>query len=309
VQKIIITGVSGFVGRHLAKELFDQGNEVIGAGLDPNFDEKLRPYVQTYVGECDLTNPESVAKLPLETADAVINLAGLAQVGSSFGKEELYMRINVGVHTGLLDRLKEIGKTSTRVVAISTGAVYDNNQPMPISESSLLIKEGSPYALSKVAMEKAVKEYEEGGMNIVIARPFNHIGPGQLGGFLLPDLADQALHKEKITVGNLNTERDYTDVRDVVKAYALLATQEVLNHDLYNICSGKSVSGEEILKNVLKECGKESLPVEIDQTRIRPNDPLRIVGDSSLLQQDTGWEPKIPIEQTISDFVALEKSV
>lgn len=291
------------MGHHLAAELSQSSCQVLGSGLDDQLDPKLSPLVAEYYGNTDLTSPEAVAKLPLDEVDAIINLAGLAQQGSSFGKEDLYNRINVGVHTTVLDRLKQLDRKDVRVVAISTGAVYDSDQQMPISEAGALVKDGSPYALSKIAMEEALQPYIDDGFDVVIARPFNHIGPGQLGGFLLPDLTEQALHNDKVTVGNLKSERDYTDVRDVVKAYVLLATQPTLASSMYNVCSGRSVAGETILQEVLKACNRQDLPVEIDSARIRPNDPPKIVGDNSRLKQDTGWQPTIPLEQTIQDFV------
>src|SRR5690606_25202467 len=131
--------------------------------------------------------------------DAVINLAGLAQVGASFGKEELYNRINVEVHTVLVKRLESLG-SSARVVAIITGAVYDNHQAMPLNEGSTLTTVGAPYTLSKIAMEQALQPFMDGGMDIVIVRPFNHVGPGQRGGFLVPDLSEQLLAGPTVTV-------------------------------------------------------------------------------------------------------------
>src|SRR5688572_22106451 len=118
MKEILVTGVSGFVGHHLAAELTGQGHHVIGTDRGEELSPELRPFVAEYFGECDLTDADAVAGLPLDRADAVINLAGLAQVGASFGDDERYNRINVGVHTVLADRLLELGKHSTRVVAV-----------------------------------------------------------------------------------------------------------------------------------------------------------------------------------------------
>src|SRR5690606_38366342 len=129
------------------------------------------------------------------------------------------------VHSTLAGFLLELGTPPVRIVAISTGAVYDPHQPMPLHEESRLVdrETGSPYALSKIAMERAMEKFVASGLDIVIARPFNHIGPGQLNGFIVPDLTSQVIESDAIKVGDLTTKRDYTDVRDVVKAYAKLA--------------------------------------------------------------------------------------
>ena len=299
---IVVTGINGFVGQHLARELHKQGYEVIGAGREPKITPELESIIHEYY-ECNLLNEADVTKLPLKESVAIINLAGLAQVGSSYGQEKLYMDVNVKVQTTLAKYLNEMGNSTTRIIAVSTGAVYDSNQPMPLTEESKIIINGSPYALSKIAMEEALQEYIESGVDIIIVRPFNHIGPGQLGGFLVPDLANQIQKSDSISVGNLSTERDYTDVRDVVRAYILLATKQKLKHRLYNVCSGKSISGKEILDLIKQDLNKNDLEVIVDQNKIRPNDPLVVRGDNERLCTDTGWKPTFELGTTIKDYI------
>lgn len=303
MERILVTGVNGFVGHHLAHELKSAGHYVVGTGQHSELDPALANVVDEYVGDCDLTLPASVEKLPLKDLGAVINLAGLAQVGASFDQSEKYFRINVAVHTVLIEALRRINR-GTRIVAISTGAVYDSQQPMPLNEDSMLVSKGSPYALSKVAMETALQDYIDDDMDIIIARPFNHIGPGQGTGFIVPDFAQQVLDSDMVTVGNLATERDFTDVRDVARAYRLLATQPVLNHRVYNVCSGHSLSGQEILDTIVTQAGKPKVTVKVDESRIRPHDPPQIIGDNGRLHTDTGWQPTYLLEQTIRDYLA-----
>lgn len=306
-MRILVTGVNGFVGQHLVRELVESGHEVIGTGQDKSLTVALRDLVTTYLA-CDLTDREQIARLPLDTVDAVINLAGIAQVGSSFGKEKLYEEINVKVHTTLAERVHQLG-ASLRILAISTGAVYDSSQPMPIREDGKLIDSGSPYAYSKVLMEQAMHHFMTEGMDIVIARPFNHTGPGQPNGFLLPDLAKQVLRGRSLQLAPNNTERDFTDVRDVVRAYRLLATHSgPLTHDIYNVCSGRPVSRDRLVQLLLNSTGQQDLPIEIDRSLLRPHDPAVIYGDNHRLMQETGWEPKITLEQTIDDYLAWEKT-
>lgn len=301
---ILITGINGFVGHHLARELNGRGYEVFGTGMEQDLESSLKPIVAKYFGDCDLTSKEALDKIPLSNICAVINLAGLAGVGASYQQKEKYMRINVEVHTRLVESILSRNlQNQIRVVAVSTGAVYDSVQLMPLTESSKLNNEGSPYAQSKIAMEKKLRTYISKGVDIIIARPFNHIGPGQQNGFLVPDLIDQLSKGNSVTVGSLETKRDYTDVRDVVRAYAILATQKKLGHRLYNICSGKSVSGEEILLRLTNLYNRHDLEITVDKSRMRPNDPKDLYGSYKLLKTDSDWQPSVSLEQTLESLV------
>lgn len=306
-KQVLVTGVNGFVGHHLARELNRAGYEVLGTGKDKTLDSALDPFVDRFYPECDLTNPDHVAKLPLDAVDSVINLAGLANVGASYDAQQakLYLSINVLVHTSIAERLTTI-KRPVRVLAISTGAVYDPSQTMPITENGKIAKQGSPYVVSKVDMEEALRPYIEMGQDIVIVRPFNHIGPGQLQGLLVPDLIGKLRNmgpENAIQVGQLDTKRDYSDVRDVVRAYRMLATEDNLNHRIYNVCSGLSHSGQEILDTLVDLMGLTGVTTKLDPSQVRPagTDPSDIYGDNSRIKQDTGWEPQIPIRQTLQD--------
>lgn len=311
---ILVTGVNGFVGHHVAEQLHERGYEILGVGNQPELEENLSEIVDSYVS-CDLTDAESVSKIDLTQVSAIINLAGFAKVGDSKGQGELYNRVNVGVHTTLYQECLNQG-VAPRIVAVSTGAVYDPNQPMPITEQSKLIDDDktNEYVISKKLTEEAVLAFEKNGLRCIIARPFNHTGPGQLPGFLLPDLAEQVeIAKKsgsKLLVGNLETKRDFTDVRDVANAYIELALcdESRLTKNIYNICSGRSIAGKEILQMLLKACDATNLETEVDPNKIRPNDVMDIYGSHDLLSQDTGWQPTINIETIISDFVAESKA-
>lgn len=300
-MRILVTGVNGFVGKHLVAHLKKMGVNVIATAREKVPPPELRQQLDSFIGSCDLSKKSDIAKLPLSSTDAVINLAALAQVGASFGNESEYKQLNVLVQTNIAEALSRLDK-SVRLIAISTGAVYDNNQPMPLTEISALNKSGSPYAQSKIAMEEALEEYRAKGVEVVIARPFNHTGPGQQPGFIVPDLAQQVLQSSSIRVGNLKTKRDYTDVRDVVRAYATLATTPALNHSVYNICSGESLSGQQILDHILQATGKQ-VQVEVDQSRIRPHDPDNIIGSYDRINKELGWQPSIKLDQTIKDYI------
>lgn len=299
---VLVTGVNGFVGQHLARVLKQQGHTVFGTGLPATIEDSSN--CDRYFGSCDLTKDSDVKKISLDEVDAIINLAGLAQMGASFMQEDLYMRTNVAVHTTLAKRLLETSRFDVRVVAVSSGAVYDPDQDMPLTEKSRLAPDSSPYSRSKIAMEVALKDFKDKGLDIVITRPFNHVGPGQATGFLIPDLAKQIVETEGtiLKVGNLKTKRDYTDVRDVAKAYAKLATSRDLQHSVYNVCSGKSVSGEDILSILKLAFGRPDLKIEVDESKFRPNDAMVHYGSNHRIHVDTGWEPVIPLTQTLDDF-------
>lgn len=307
-EKIFVTGVNGFVGKHLVNHLHSQDIEVVGVGREDVANPEIMDLLSRYY-VCELTDQSAVNNVPWHEAKAVISLAGLAKVGSSFGNSEIYTTINVGVLETILTTIMKNG-LKTRVVAISTGALYDPNQAMPLTEKSRVNGENSPYANSKLLMEHMADGFIKAGVDCVIARPLNHVGPGQEPGFLTPDLYKKIIESlvsgEPVKVGNLSTKRDYTDVRDVVKAYALLALAKssTLSSSLYNICSGVSHSGNELYDKLKANIqGSENLETVIDEALIRTNDPEELVGDFSLLNKDTGWRPTISFDQTIADFV------
>ena len=307
METILVTGVNGFVGKHVARELSARGHKTIGVSREPLLNPVLKDYVDDYYS-CDLTDAAAVDALPLNQIDAVINLAGLAKVGDSFANPDLYNRVNVAVLAVIGKKLISLGSKAV-VIAVSTGAVYGADQEMPLRETSKLITTGSPYALSKIAMEQEAASLRIAGLNCAIVRPFNHIGPGQEGGFLVPDLYEKILEASNkdgvIVVGDLSTRRDYTDVRDVAKAYVDLAISGTLDHPIYNVCSARSLEGQEILNLLLAECGKTgTITVQQDPKLIRPNDPKNLFGSNQRLQAQTNWQPTIPLAQTIHDIVA-----
>lgn len=306
MANILVTGINGFVGKHLARELHGRGHKFIGVGRETDPNPEIGGLLSDYV-RCDLTNPNDVLALSIKDLDSVINLAGLARVGDSFKSPDIYNQVNVQVLTVLGNRLvKE--KSRARMIAISTGAVYDPNAKLPLTEDSGIARDCSPYAHSKLLMEKAAAQLSENGLDCVVVRPFNHIGPGQESGFLVPDLYSKIKKSleigQPIEVGNLKTRRDYTDVRDVVKAYADLATAQSLTHNLYNVCSSKSVAGENILNIILELMGAIGrVKAEVNPDFIRPNDPMDIFGSHERLSAETSWAPKLSLQQTLKDFV------
>ena len=303
-MRILVTGVNGFVGGHLASELSGRGHAVVGLGREAKPKSHLDGLLDSYV-QSDLTVPADVRSLNINDIEAIINLAGLAQVGASFAEPKKYKQVNVEVLRLLGQRVSR-AKRNIRLLAISTGAVYDSNQSLPLTEKSKVISDGSPYAISKLMMEDEASKLRRQGLDCIIARPFNHIGPGQEPGFLVPDLYDNiklaVKTKLPLKVGNLKTRRDYTDVRDVVRAYAGLVECNSLSYKIYNVCSSKSLSGEQIL-DLLARAMDAHVKVEVDKSIVRKNDPIELYGSYDHLSKDTGWSPEIKIQKTIEDFV------
>ena len=299
-RTIAVTGVTGFVGKHLTNELHDLGHRVVGISREDSCD-----FVDDY-SRCDLAEewPENVSDV-----DAVIHLAGLAAVGPSFDDPQTYINLNSAMVTNMCEfYLKQDKKP--RIVIVSSGSVYDPNQPLPISENGK-IGFNSPYSVSKILVENQAEYYRTRGLDCVVVRPFNHIGPGQLPGFLVPDLFEKisaAPQDAAISVGNLETRRDYTDVRDIVRAYGRLALAENLTHSLYNVCSGESISGVEMFELIKKAAGRPDVSYQVDQSLVRPTDIPELTGDSSRLETELDWQPKISIDETIRDFVSAASS-
>jgi GDP-4-dehydro-6-deoxy-D-mannose reductase len=307
LNTIVVTGVNGFVGKHMVRELHSHDITVVGVGNNDTADDEVKDLLQAYYC-ADLTQewPE------VGQADAIIHLAGLAAVGRSFDDRELYLQAN----PKMLEIIAEsyVGaESSPRIVVVSSGAVYDPNQTMPESEDSKLISVDNtsvaPYTISKILTEQLCVKYRESGLDCIIARPFNHTGPGQVGDFFVPQLVNGLLDakesNEPLKMGRLSTKRDFTDVRDVAKAYRLLATapKQSLKHSVYNVCSGASTSMQWIAETLKTITESGSVEVVEDASKFRPNDPADIYGDHSALTSDTGWQPTIAFETTLKDFV------
>jgi len=195
-----------------------------------------------------------------------------------------------------------------RIVVVSSGQIYGMTDAarLPLAESTPLDLP-SPYAVAKVGQENLVSMYAKLGVESVVARPFNHIGPGQQPGYLVADLTKQIAELERdggevLRVGNLSSKRDFTDVRDVVRAYILLAAKGTAG-EVYNVCSGTSRSGQEILDLLLRASGAR-IRTEQDPARMRPADVPDLRGDATKIRLDTGWAPEIPIEQTLAETLA-----
>jgi len=303
VKRILVTGANGFVGNHLVKELVDHNLHVIGVG-GPIKSNDRPPCTDDYI-VLDLMDKRAIqANIDFREIDGVIHLAGLAAVGPSFDNPLDYMTTNIGLEVNLFEAAL-LQKATPRFLVISSGGLYDSAAKLPLTETSKVIP-SSPYAISKLGQEQLAIYYSMRGFECIIARPFNHIGPGQTTGFITPDLTKQVVEfkqgrLKQVLVGNLDAKRDYTDVRDVVRAYRLLLEK---GHpgEIYNVCSGEAHSGHEILNGILKAAGVKP-PIKKDLAKMRPSDNPIVYGSYQKINKKTGWQPEIPFETTIADVV------
>jgi len=257
----------------------------------------------------DLLDPENVRAAVAATApDAVVHLAGQAFVPPSIAAPLATLAVNATGTAHVLEAVRAAGRP-IRTLVISSAEVYGKQPPerMPLDESAPLQPE-NPYAASKVAAETYAAVWSRlYGLDVVIARPFNHIGPGQDARFVVPSFARQLAEiaagaPARLAVGNLEAERDFLDVRDVAGAYvALLANGRT--GGVYNVCSGRAVAIREVLRQLITIA---HVPVEVrdDPERLRPSDIPVPCGDASKLRAETGWAPSFTLAASLRDIYA-----
>ncbi len=295
-MRILVTGAAGFVGQHLTRRLRSRGEDVIEWRFS---DGDTGPGAQL-----DLCDARAVARQDVQGIDAIVHLAGLAQVGRSFSEPQLFMSVNTAVVVNLFESL--IAQHShPRVLLVSTGGVYRADAASITEESS--VAASSPYVVSKLAQEMLAAYYIQRGFEVIIARPFNHIGPGQQLGYLVADICSQIASLERtgggaITVGNLQSARDYTDVRDVVAAYHSLLKYG-RSGEIYNVCSGVSYTGQEILERI-RAMSTVEVTVESSEALHRPTEVSTVRGSNAKLRGSTGWAPTVSLDQTLADTLA-----
>ena len=300
MQKILITGGTGFVGQHLLAALQNQ-TEPKEIHLTSLHDHQI---AGVQVHALDLTKSEAVNDL-IKTLqpDQIYHLASLAGVGESFRHPQEVISNNFNLTLNLLEAVRQFSPSS-RMLLVSSAEIYQpNREGKPIAEDNL-IAPAHPYAASKAAQDLLGGTYAQSfGLDIVRARPFNHIGPGQRNGFVVADFASQIAALEKsdqeseIKVGNLLAARDFTDVDDMVRAYILLM-EKGARGEVYNLGRGQAVAIQDILDQLLS-LAKKKITVVVDQERLRPVDVPVIVADTHKIAA-LGWQAEIPLEETLA---------
>jgi GDP-4-dehydro-6-deoxy-D-mannose reductase len=303
-MRVFVTGAIGFVGCWVEKELSGHGHEVFAAPGPDALDIADRSGLVRW-----LDNPAG-------PPEAVVHLAGIAFAPDAGHDPAEAFRVNVGGTIALFEALREMGIRPPVLVSCSADA-YGTPRPedLPLREDAPLAPNG-PYALSKVAQEGAAAEASARyGFPVVVARSFNHTGPGQRPVFVVPAMAQRVMAVKRgqattIPAGNVDVRRDLTDVRDVVVAYRLLveaAARGTLGDRLtvVNVASGEVVTVRSVIERLCSLAGVSPV-IEIDQSLVRAYDPIEIRGDAALIRKLVGWQPRIPLEQTLVDVLAVQ---
>ena len=302
-MKALITGSEGFVGKYLRAELEAHGYDVTGLDLAPG--EKTVAV--------NLLEAEKVDALLEEMRPEVIfHLAGQANVGLSWKKPAMTMEINLVAAVNLMEAARKYCPDCA-IVLVGSSDEYGN-----LKEKGQLVSEETPlqpmtpYAISKIAQEQTGQAYAKAyGMKICMTRSFNHGGAGQKPGFMIPDFAQGIVKAERgeadaVCVGNLSSKRDFTHVKDIVRAYRLIAEKGKAG-EIYNVGSGKTYSAQEVLDRLIA-LAKAPVAVKQDPARMRPSDTPVICCDHSKLTRDTGWEPEIPLDEILKDTLEYYRS-
>jgi GDP-4-dehydro-6-deoxy-D-mannose reductase len=292
-MRALVTGSDGFVGGWLCPHLADAGDEVIAVTQ----------------ADADITDADAVRSLVHDAApDAIYHLAGLANVAESWRVPEQTFSVNANGTLHVVDAARRL-TPAPRVLLVSSAEVYGMTTPeqQPINEETPL-RPVTPYAASKVAAEfVGLQAHLGSGVPVIRVRPFNHVGPGQATAFVVSDLARRIATAERkgertLPVGNLTARRDFTDVRDVVRAYRLLIERGTPG-EVYNVCRGHAVGVAELAEMLLRLAGVD-LELVTDPDLVRPVDLPVLVGDNSRLRAATSWAPELPLEQTLADALA-----
>jgi GDP-4-dehydro-6-deoxy-D-mannose reductase len=291
--RALITGAGGFAGGHLAAHCRASGDDVIEAPRRSGTDRR----------------DAGAARAAVEHArpDVVYHLAARAHVGESWEDPASFLRDNLGMALNVLEAVRAEAPRAT-VVAVSSGELYGAPSALPVTEDAPL-RPQNPYAVSKTSADLLAGLYADAhGLRVIRPRAFNHAGPGQEPTYAIASFARQAAEAAergedpiRFRTGNPDTRRDYTDVRDVVRAYRLLA--ERAEPGAYNVCTGRSTSAGELLAMLAAAAGA-GLDHEVDPELVRAHEVMEVRGDPARLRAATSWEPEIALDRTLADTLA-----
>lgn len=316
-MRVLVTGIDGFVGSHAAEFLLNvPGVELHGIVMDANVSPNISHIRSSlHLHTANILDAATIQSLFLEIRPArVIHLAGQAFVPTSLQDPIGTFQANIFGGLSVLEAVRGLARTGAgpcAVLIVSTGEVYGKVQSpelLPIREEVPLAP-NNPYAASKASIDLLARQYATHfGVDVTIARPFNHVGPRQSPVFVCSEFGKQfaeianGVRPPVIRAGNLEARRDFTDVRDVVRAYWLLFERRS-SDIVFNVCSGRAVQILEIL-SVFKEISGLDVEVVSAQERLRSYDVPLVVGDCERLRRATGWSPTIPLRQTLQDVLS-----
>jgi GDP-4-dehydro-6-deoxy-D-mannose reductase len=310
-MRLLVTGITGFVGSHMAEYALAQGARVFGSvrrrSRTENI-EHLRAKIELI--DCDLRDLVSVRRLLAAASPShVIHLAAQSFVGSSWHTPAETLAINTASQINLLESIRELN-TSPRFLVIGTSEEYGLVYPeeIPIGETNQL-RPLSPYAVSKVAQDLMGFQYFKSyGLPIIRTRAFDHEGPRRGEVFVTSNFAKQVaeielgLRDRVIFVGDLTPRRDYSDVRDIVRGY-WMQLERGEPGEVYNLCSGRTWTIQRVLDFYLDRSHANGISVQVDPARLRPSDVMVLEGDPSKIHKALGWQTEIPFERTLTNLL------
>ena len=299
--RVLIFGAGGFVGSYLCKEFLNNGYKV--SGTDKGEESALPSEVDFY--RTDLMQANEVEKLIGQIQpDIIVNLAAISSVGASWNMPQTTMEINVIGALNIMEAARKSEK-KPRILFVGSSEEYVISEN-PLDENTQL-NANNPYGISKVTQEQFAKLYrEQYSLKIYCVRPFNHTGIGQRDSFVLPSFCKQVAEIDKsgkdgkIQVGNLRVKRDFSHVKDVVRAYRMIVESDNCNQ-IYNVGSGSAYSLEDMLTYIIG-LSNQHIEIEVDQNRIRPTDQPVICCDRSLIGKELGLEPQYNVYDALIEM-------
>lgn len=309
MPRALITGIGGFVGPYLAVHLRSLGIDCVGLSQGGSADGHPVGLGNVPVHNIDLRDRAILREFVLrEKPGLVFHLAAMSHVPTSLADPETTFDTNVAGTFNLLEAVRRMS-LPCRVLFVSTGNLYgDIDSPDEGFSESSAVRPGSPYASSKLMGEQLARSYyEDFAVEVVIARPFNHTGPGQAPSFACPEFARAiaagivSRTPVHLRTGPLEPLRDIGDVRDVVRAYALLA-QRGKPGEVYNVCSGAMVPMADVVAR-LAEIARIPVTTELDPAKVRKREIMHSGGNPAKIRYDLGWVPAIPLERTLEDLL------
>lgn len=309
-RRAYVTGITGFVGSHLAEFLLSKNYKVYGLvrfRADMSNINHIKDQIELYTG--DITDINSLrSSIGDCKPDEIYHLAANSYVPYSWTQPVETFNTNAIGFINLLETVRMLKLDTKIMIAGSSeeyGLVYEKE--VPIKESNPL-RPMSPYGVSKITMDLLAEQYVASySMNIFIARAFNHTGPRRGENFVCSNFAKQVVeivkgNRETLLKGDTSSIRDFTDVRDIVRAYVMgLNSDKIKWGEPYNICTGKGYSIEEVI-TMLKDISKKEFETEIDPKRARPSDVPLLIGDNTKFVKATGWEPEYEFKKTLTDL-------
>ena len=301
MQKVLIFGVGGFVGSYLAREFLSHGYAVCGSDIA---DSVSLPEAVSYHKGNLLDSAQVEAIVTREQPGIIVNLAAISSVGASWNIPQTTISVNVVGALNILEAARKCEKLP-KILFVGSSEEYEAIDT-PMDESTPL-NANNPYGISKMTQESFAALYRERyGLQVYCVRPFNHTGVGQRDSFVLPSFCKQAAEIEKtgqpgvIKVGNLAAYRDFSSVKDIVRAYRMIVESDDC-HKVYNVGSGKAYSLRQMLEHIVSLC-TVPVTIEVDPERFRPVDTPMVCCDHSAITRELGWEPEYSIFDVLKEM-------